>query len=102
MFKYHFEKSQERYKRVNIEEAFQALHNGKIIRARSRKKGRFYEYFQLVYNRKYRNSTETRTRIQRWYGYNEEAKMGIQEFDISTSFFTAEHILGVQWYVKIS
>lgn len=102
MFKYHFEKSQARYRRVSIEEAFQALHNGKLIRARRRKKGSFYEYFQLVHDRKYRNSNKTRTGIQRWYGYNEEAKMGIQEFDIITSFFTAEHILGVQWYVKIS
>jgi hypothetical protein len=101
VFKYHFEKSQERYKRVSIEEAFQSLHNGKLIRIRSRKKGRFYEYFQMV-NLKYRNSSKTRAGIQRWYGYNEEAKMGIQEFDFSTSFFTAEHILGAQWYVKIS
>lgn len=99
MFEYHFEKSQERYKKVSIEEAFQALHNGKIIR--NKKRGSFFEYFQLIKCPKYRDSSEKYTRIQRWYGYNEEAKMGIEVFDFSTSFFNAKHILCTKWYVKI-
>jgi len=99
MFKYHFEKSQERYKRVSIEEAFQALHNGKIIR--NRKRNCFFEYFQLIKYKRNTYNDETYPRIQRWYGYNEEAKMGIQVFDFSTGFFNANHILGVKWYVKI-
>ena len=99
MFQYHFEHRQERYKKAAIEEAFQALHNGKIIRGK--KRNCFYEYFQIIHCKRNTYTDETYPRIQRWYGYNEEAKMGIQVFDFSTSFFDAKHILMTKWYIKI-